>query len=285
MRVVDAGGYTAAARAWGRSKAVVSKHVTALEGRLGVQLLRRTTRSMSLTDAGRAYYGRCVDLLGELEALDSSVRDDHARPRGRLRVTAPPGFVERYRSLVTTEFLAAYPDVSLELELTHRMVDLVEEGFDVALRITAPRDSSLVARRLAPAPHVAVASPSYLATHGAPKRPKDLREHACLVDTNFRERGRWRFRVGGRPEVVDVDGPIRVNSPTTVRDLAIEGHGIALVLGLLAEAALADGRLVEVLPGMPAHDWSIFAVYPRRRHLPGRVRAFVDHLARAFADG
>lgn len=283
VRVVNAGSFTGAAREWGRSKGALSKYVAELEDHLGVQLLQRTTRAMRLTETGRDYYARCVDLLGELAAAEASVRDAHVSPRGWLRVTAPPGFAERFDDVLTHAFVQKHPGVRVELVLTHRLVDLVEEGFDVAIRVTAPRDSSLVARRLAPAPLRAVASPSYLERHGTPAEPADLVRHACLVDTNFRERGRWRFEVGSKPVTVDVDGPFRINSPTAVRDLAALGHGVALVPAFLVEDQLERGELVEVLPGMPAFDWSIFAVYPRRRHLPARVRAFVDHLADAFA--
>lgn len=278
VRVVDAGSFTAAARRWGRSKAVVSKYVAALEEHLGVPLLRRTTRSLSLTDAGRGYHARCVDLLGELEAVEAGLRSDHVEPRGLLRVTAPPGFMDRYARLMTTAFVERYPEITMDLLLTHRMVDLVEEGIDVALRVTVPRDSSLVARRLGPAPLVAVASPAYLARRGAPRTPGDLRAHACLVDTNFRDRGRWRFR----GETVEVDGPFRVNSPTVVRDLAAAGHGVAVVPAFVAAAHLDDGRLVEVLAGELAFDWAVYAVYPRRRYLARRVRVFIDHLAAAL---
>lgn len=278
VRVVNAGSFTGAAKQWGRSKGAVSKYVAELEDHLGVQLLQRTTRAMHLTDTGRSYYARCVDLLGELAAAEASVRDAHVSPRGWLRVTAPPGFAERFDDVLTHAFVNKHPGVRVELELTHRMVDLVEEGFDVAIRVTAPRDSSLIARRLAPAPLVAVASPAYLAARGTPESPSDLAQHDCLVDTNFRERERWHFRAAGRAVSVDVDGPFRINSPLAVRDLAARGYGVALVPRFLADTELESGALVEVLPGMPAFDWSIFAVYPRRRHLPARVRAFVDHL-------
>jgi DNA-binding transcriptional LysR family regulator len=278
VRVVDAGGFSAAARSWRVSKAAVSKYVAALEAHLGVELLRRTTRAVVPTDAGRSYYRSCVDLLGELEQIEASLRDDHAQPRGRLRVTAPPGFMAVHGELITSGLVARYPQLQVDLQLTHRMVDLIEEQIDVAIRITVPRDSSLVARRIAAAPIVAVAAPSYLARAGRPRKPADLRDHDCLVDTNFRDGARWSFRRGGRRELVEVDGPFRVNSPTVVRDLAVAGHGVALVPELVARAQLDDGRLVPVLVDMPDYDWGIYALYPRRRYLSGRARALIDHL-------
>ena len=287
VRVVDAGSFSAAARQWGRSKAVVSKYVNALEDHLGVQLLRRTTRSLSLTEAGRAYRERCVEVLGEIEALEVSLREGIAAPRGPLRITAPPGFASHYLEVMTTDFIARFPEVTLDLDLTHRMVDLVEENIDVAIRVTDPRDSSLVARRIAPAPILAVASPDYLRRRGTPKKPADLRDHDCIVDTNFRDQQRWRFRSsgsGGKTETVSVDGPLRVNHPDAVREMAAAGHGVALVPDFVAREALEAGRLREVLRGRVAFQWSILAVYPRRKYLPARVRAYVDHLLAHMAE-
>lgn len=280
VRVVDAGSFSAAARQWGRSKAVVSKYITSLESHLGVQLIQRTTRSLSLTEAGRAYRARCTDVLGEIQALEASLREAVAAPRGPLRITAPPGFASHYLDVMTKDFLARFPEVTLDLDLTHRMVDLVEENIDLAIRVTDPRDSSLVARRIAPAPIIAVAAPSYLRRRGTPKNPADLRDHDCLVDTNFREQQRWRFRTRdkSKTETVTVHGPLRVNNPDAVRDMAEAGLGIALVPKFVASQSLRAGTLREVLKGRVAFDWSILAVYPRRRYLPLRVRAYVDHL-------
>ena len=278
VRVVDAGSFSAAARQWGRSKAVVSKYVNALENHLGVELLRRTTRSLSLTEAGRAYRERCADVLGEIEALEVSLREGVAAPRGPVRVTAPPSLASHYLDVMTKDFLARFPEVTLDLDLTHRMIDLVEENIDVAIRVTDPRDSSLVSRRIAPVAIVAVAAPSYLRRRGVPKKPADLREHDCLVDTNFRDQQRWRFQTNAKAETVTVNGPLRVNNPDAIRDLAIAGLGIGLVPDFVATEALRKGKLRQVLPDTVALRWSILAVYPRRRYLPLRVRAYVDHL-------
>ena len=278
VRVVDAGSFTAAARQWGRSKAVVSKYVNALEDHLGVELLRRTTRSLSLTEAGRTYRKRCTDVLGEIQALEASLREGVAAPRGPLRVTAPPGLASHYLDVMTKDFLARFPEVTIDLDLTHRMVDLIEENIDVAIRVTDPRDSSLVARRIAPVPIIAVAAPSYLRRRGTPNEPTDLRDHDCLVDTNFRDQQRWRFQSGDKTETVTVDGPLRVNHPDAVREMAEAGLGIGLVPEFTAREALRSGSLCEVLEGAVALRWSILAVYPRRRYLPLRVRAYVDHL-------
>jgi len=284
VRVVNAGSFTTAAQRWGLSKAAVSKYIGALEAHLGVELLRRTTRSLSLTDAGAQYYDRCLVLLEDIESLEAGLRDAHVQARGILRITAPPGFMSRYGELITSEFSKQNSEVKLEVTLTHRMLDLVEEGIDVAIRVTSPKDSSLVARRLAAAPIVAVASPQYLQVHGRPMVPRDLLSHSCLCDSNFRDRNRWRFRHAGSVETVEVDGPFTINSPTAILSLAVAHHGIALVPRFVAESALKAGLVESVLDGMPAFDWAIYALYPRRRYLSGRVRAFVDFLAEHIHD-
>ena len=265
-----------APRQWSASTSPPSKIIW------GVQLLRRTTRSLSLTEAGRSYRERCADILGEVESLEASVRDAIAAPRGTLRVTAPPGFANHYTEVITTDFLARYPEVKLDLDLTYRMVDLVEENIDVAIRVTDPRDSSLVARWIALAPIVAVASPHYLRRRGTPKAPGDLRDHDCLVDTNFRDQQRWRFRTEGRTETISVDGPIRINNPDAIYEMAVAGLGVALVPEFVVREALRAKTLREVLRGRVAFEWSILAVYPRRKYLPVRVRAYVDHLVQAI---
>ncbi len=282
VRVVEAGSFSDAARRWGRSKAVVSKYVGMLEEYLDVELLRRSTRSLSLTDAGELYYRRCLALLDELTDLEASLHSEHISPRGRLRITAPPGLMERYQHELTTAFAARYPDISMEFSLTHRMVDLVEEGFDIAIRVTQPKDSSLVIRKLAPAPLVMVASPSYLKEYGTPERPEDLREHSCLIDTNFRERNKWKFKVNGKEESIAVTGRFEVNSPLTLHDLALQDQGIAMLPMFIAEEALHQGTLVSLLEDSIALKWSIVAMYPRRRFVSGRVRAFLDFLVEVF---
>lgn len=294
VRVVEAGSFSAAARQWGRSKAAVSKYVGELEDHLGVTLLRRTTRSLSLTDTGRVFYERCRDLLADVEVLESSVRVQQMALRGLLRVSAPPGFASRYLDELTVSFTAQHPEVRIDLDLTYRMVDLIEEGIDVAIRVTEPKDSTLIARRLAPAPIVAVATRAYLEDAPALAEPTDLIHHRCLVDTNFRDQQRWRFQLDSRPDsesdssehgqviTVAVNGPFRVNSPGAIRALTLADQGVALIPRYMIDSDLESGALVEVLPGTVALNWSVYAVYPRRRHLAQRIRAYVDHLAVAL---
>lgn len=274
VRVAEARSFSRAAQRWGRSRAVVSKYVQQLEAHLGVPLLRRTTRSVSLTDAGRTHLDRCHQILGLVDEAEAELRAAHLQPAGMLRVTAPPGFMAVHHAAVITDFLAQQPQIRIELDLTHRMVDLVEERIDIAIRLTRPTDSSLVARRLAPAPLVLVRTPAA----ALPAHPTELRDHPCILDTNFRFHPRWPFRIDGVSFSVEVDGPVRVNSPLHVRDLVLGGLGIGLVPRMLVADALSDGRLVEILPGTVDAGWSIYAVTSQRRQLSARTRAFIHHL-------
>lgn len=284
VRVVDAGSFTGAAAGWGRSKAVVSKYVQQLETHLGVRLLQRTTRSQSLTDAGRAHYERCVAILQSVEEAEASLREQDLSPRGSLRVSAPPGLFDVHGRALISPFIRRYPLVRLELDLTHRRVDLVEERIDVALRLTQPEDSSLIARRLAPAPLIVVASPAYLSREGQPTDPTELVDHATLVDTNHRHGSRWPFLVDGAARSVHVKPAATVNSPVLIRSLALDGLGIALLPRMLVDSELTDGRLVEILPDTLAVTWSVWAITSHRRHLPLRSRVFIDHARDYFSE-
>jgi DNA-binding transcriptional LysR family regulator len=282
VQVFDAGGFSAAARQHGRSKALLSKYVTDLEDYLGVRLMNRTTRKLSLTEAGEAYYREASQLLSQLDDLDASILDQTAAPRGLLRVSAPRNFGEMILARAIYAFLAEHPEVSLDLRLEDRFVDLVDEGIDVALRISAAQDSSLIARKIIDMAHSAVASPAYLASHGMPKVPEDMRHHAAIIDTNLQGQANWRFVVDSATVSVHVDGPVRVNSPLSARDAALADLGIALLPGYLADPMVAEGRLVRVLEGYLQTGSSLQAVYPHRRHLAGKVRALIDHLVAWF---
>ena len=282
VQVFDAGGFSAAARQHGRSKALLSKYVTDLEDYLGVRLMNRTTRKLSLTEAGEAYYREASQLLQQLDDLDNSILDQTAAPRGLLRVSAARNFGEMILAPAIFAFLADHPDVTLDLRLEDRFVDLVEEGVDVALRISAGQDSSLIARRICDMRYAVVAAPVYLDTRGVPKAPEDLRSHACVVDTNLQGQANWRFAAEGQTISVHVNGPVRVNSPLSARDAAMAGLGIALLPGYLADPMIEAGRLVRILDGYVQTGASLMAVYPHRRHLAGKVRALIDHLVQWF---
>jgi DNA-binding transcriptional LysR family regulator len=282
VQVFDAGGFSAAARQHGRSKALLSKYVTDLEDYLGVRLMNRTTRKLSLTEAGESYYREASQLLQQLDELDASILDRAAAPRGLLRVSAARNFGEMVLAPAIYAFIAEYPDVTLDLRLEDRFVDLVEEGIDVALRISVLQDSSLIARKIADMQHSVVASPVYLDAHGVPKTPEDLRNHAAIVDTNLQGQANWRFVADGQTLSIHVGGPVRVNSPLSARDAALAGLGVALLPGYLADPMIAAGKLVPILQGYLQTGSSLQAVYPHRRHLAGKVRALIDHLVGWF---
>jgi DNA-binding transcriptional LysR family regulator len=221
-------------------------------------------------------------LLQQLDDLDNSILDQTAAPRGLLRVSAARNFGEMILAPVIYDFVAKHPEVTLDLRLEDRFVDLVDEGIDVALRISAAQDSSLIARKICDMQHAAVASPVYLDAHGLPKTPDDLRNHACIVDTNLAGQANWRFVDKGETVSVHVNGPVRVNSPLSARDAALAGLGIALLPGYLANPLIKAGKLVSVLHPYMATGSSLQAVYPHRRHLAGKVRALIDHLVDWF---
>jgi DNA-binding transcriptional LysR family regulator len=247
-----------------------------------VRLMNRTTRKLSLTEAGEAYYREASQLLQQLDDLDNSILDQTAAPRGLLRVSAARNFGEMILAPVIYDFVAKHPEVTLDLRLEDRFVDLVDEGIDVALRISAAQDSSLIARKICDMQHSAVASPVYLDAHGVPNRPDDLRNHACIVDTNLTGQANWRFVDKGETVSVHVNGPVRVNSPLSARDAAVVGLGIALLPGYLANPMIRAGKLVTILGPYIPSGASLQAVYPHRRHLAGKVRALIDHLVDWF---
>lgn len=282
LQVFEAGGFSAAAREHGRSKALLSKYVTDLENLLGVRLMNRTTRKLSLTEAGEAYYREASAIVQQLDDLDASIADQSAAPRGLLRVSAPRNFGETRLAPAIFAFLKSHEAVTLDLRLEDRLVDLVDEGIDVALRISALPDSSLIARRIAQTQIWLCASPEFLAMHGVPARPADLKEHPCVIDTNLINPGSWHFRENGSPLSVQVSGPVRVNSPVAAMQAALNGLGFALLPSYLAEPEVAAGRLSVVLEPFCPEGPSLSAVYPHRRHLPGKVRALIDHLVTWF---
>lgn len=282
VQVFDSGGFSAAARQHGRSKALLSKYVTDLEDYLGVRLMNRTTRKLSLTEAGEAYYREASQLLQQLDELDATISDQTTAPRGLLRVSAPRNFGETTLAPAIFAFLVDHPAVTLDLRLEDRYVDLVEEGIDVALRISTMTDSSLIARKIADMRLQLVASPSLIKAHGLPKTPEDLRTLPCIVDVNLQTQANWRFIDNDKTISVHVTGPVRVNSPLAARDAALAGLGFASLPSYLSEQMVEDGRLVAVLDGYLPKGQTLQAVYPHRRHLAGKVRALIDHLVAWF---
>lgn len=283
-KVVESGGFTAAAQALGMSKSAVSKQVSRLEDRLGARLLNRTTRRSSLTEVGQAFYERCQRIVAEAEEAELAVTRLHAEPRGTLRINLPMSFGLKHVAGALPEFMAAYPEIIVDATLDDRIVDVVDEGYDVVIRITDMPDSSLIARRLAPFHQVTCASPDYWARHGRPKRPEDLRGHACLLYSYLSTMDEWRYREDGRPVSVKVKGPLRGNNGEFLCAAAVAGRGVARLPSFICGEDLMAGRLQCVLREFEPAGPAIFAVYPHNRHLSAKVCAFVDFLAARWGD-
>ena len=280
--VAELGSFSAAARRLGRSKASVSRQVAELEASFDAQLLLRTTRRVSLTETGQACLVRCRELLAALDDLENTVRGREAALGGMLRVAGPQTFAELHLGGAIDAFMRLHPALELELSLTDGYVDLVRDACDVAIRIGALEDSSLVARRLATSRILCCAAPGYLGRHGCPATPAALADHVLVVDTNFRQPS-WRFLVDGRSEMVRARGRIQVNSAVFVREQLLAGAGVGLVPEFIVADAVASGALAALPFECEPRELGIHAVYPRRRHLARRVRAFVDFLVAWFA--
>ncbi len=281
-RVVEDRSFTQAADALGRSKSAVSKAVSRLEDRLGARLLNRTTRRLSLTEAGTAYYERAAHILAEAAEADSAVSALQDEPRGTLRINAPMSFGQRHLAPAIGAFLKRYPELRLDITLADRFVDLIGEGYDVAIRIAALPDSSLVAAKLAPNRRVVCASPDYLARAGAPQHPQDLLDHNCFGYAYQATGNIWRFAGPHGPTAVRVAGTLTANNGELLKAAMAEGLGLALVPTFSIVEELSSGSLVIVLPDYIDIETSVYAVYPHSRHLSVKVRAFVDFLRDRF---
>jgi DNA-binding transcriptional LysR family regulator len=285
IAVVDTGSFSAAATRLGTSPQVVSKYVKALEVELDQQLLYRTTRKLALTEAGRAHLPRCRQLVDDYDELRRTARAEDREPRGHLVITAPVTFGERVLADVVLRFMAAHPQISIELKLTDQHLALVDEGVDLAIRIGQLEDANLIIRRLGNVPIVCCASPGYLARSGMPKHPSDLAEHACILDSNFRDPGLWRFRQAEGSVAVKVSGRLKVNSAEAAAHAALAGGGIALIPSYIIDAPLRDQRLLPVLTDSPDYDFGLFAAYLPSRHLAAKVRSFIDFLVAEWKGG
>ena len=287
VRVVQEKSFSAAARQLGVSKSVVSKAVAELEDRLGAQLLNRTTRQMSMTEVGQAYYDRCITILEQVSETEQIVTAEAQTPRGTLRVAAPVTFSVSHLGEPLTAFLADNPEVSVDLSLNDRAVDIVEEGFDVAVRIARRlRDSNLIAVRLCQSRTVTSASPAYLAAHGTPAHPKDLLQHQCLRYSNLGPAQEWTFTDPADASAVQVavTGRILTNNGEVLRAAALAGQGIASGPSFLVAEDIRTGRLVPILNDYAGPPFNIYAIYPPNRHISAKVRRFVDHLKRTWGE-
>lgn len=276
VSVVNEGAFTRAAERLGHSPQLVSKYVSQLEQRLGSRLLNRTTRRVSLTEAGRVYYQRAQQVLAEIDEMESQLGDLQHSPRGQLRISAPVSFASRHMAGLLGDFRQAYPQVQIDLNLNDRRVDIVEEGFDIALRIGQLQDSSLIARKMAPINLAWVASPDYLRAHGTPQSPEELADHHYLK-YSYSDDSLLLGRGAG--SLVQQHG-ISCNNGDVLVEAAIQGAGIALQPTFIAGPAIADGRLVTLMPAHTPEPLGLYAVYAHRQLLASKVRSFID-----FMDG
>lgn len=283
VRVAECRSFSDAARRLGLSRSVVSRQVSAIECDLGARLLHRTTRSLALTEVGQAYFERCQRILAEIEDANSSVNTLQAAPRGKLRVNAPMTFGILHLAPLVPRFLARFPDIDVDMAMNDRFVSLVEEGFDVAVRIGKLEDSTLISRQLAPVRRVVCGSPAYFAEHGTPQTPDDLVNHCCLTYSNLTASDEWQFCTPeGRRWPVEVHGRLRVNNGDVLREAALAGVGLVMQPTFICGRDLQAGRLVAVLDDYIQQNMAVHAVYPHGRHLSPKVRAFVDFLVAEF---
>jgi len=284
IAVVDAGSFVGAAEAIGLSKAAVSRHVAELEQRLGARLLHRTTRRLSLTDDGQLFYARAKEMLASVDEAESEISSRSGEPSGMLRINAPLTFGVMHLAPLWGRFAQLYPKVSLDIELSDRVVDLVEEGYDLAVRITNLANSQLVSRQLATTRMVACASPQYLAQHGTPADPGELAQHEVISYSYFATRNEWTFTApDGSQVAVRTHARIHANNGDTCRAVALDHQGIVLQPDFIVADDLRRGALVELLPTWRTMTLGIHAVYPSRKHLPIKTRRLVDFLVEAFA--
>lgn len=283
MRVVDLKGFSAAAPALGLTPSAVSKLVTRLEARLGVRLLQRTTRALNLTAEGEAFYSAARRLVAEFQTLESAMTDKRGTPHGLLRVTTSLAFSTHQLAPIIGEFLELHPEVQLELIPTDRVIDMIDEGVDVAIRIGKLPDSSFMSRKIGDDMRLVCAAPAYLTIHPSPKHPQDLLRHNCIVGREKAHLNRWQFRVDEQVREIEVGGRIGVSEGEAQLRLALQGLGIVRLTRLTVARAIKCGELVSLLDDYSAEEpVPIHAVYPHRKHLAPKVTAFVEFILRKF---
>lgn len=281
-KVVETRSFTGAADALGLPKSTVSRKLAQLEERLGVRLVQRTTRKLALTEIGEAYYERCARIVADVVSAEQLVTDMQSTPRGRLRVTSSVDFASRYFGKIIADFLDVHPDINVELEATDKVVDMIEDGFDLALRFGQMPESTLIARRMCAVYLIACATPEYLARRGTPTAIEELDEHDHILFTPASRNQTWTLVNGDAS--YDFGRPARFasNNFGAVMCAAVAGTGIALVSDFMVGDELASGRLVRVLPDWTTRPTDVHAVYPARENLPPRLSLFIDHLGRAL---
>jgi len=284
VAVVETNSFTAASERLGISKALVSKYVGEVESQLGVRLFNRTTRAVSLTEAGRLYYQDCVALLEQYCAMLDSVTGDSTQVRGLLRISAPVTFGEMKLAPLLPKFLRLYPQLQVELVLTNAAIDMLEEDIDLRLRIGGVDDSNMIARHLNTFALVLTASPAYIKEYGLPKTAQQVAEHRCIIDSNFRVGKQWPIiSPTGEAQTISVNSAIAANSPQAVREIAIAGGGIAMTPDFIVEDAIDSGLLIPILARYTTLEFGLFAIYPHRKYVAKKVRCFIDFAIEEFA--
>nr|WP_321443792.1 LysR family transcriptional regulator [uncultured Cohaesibacter sp.] len=280
--VVNEGSFIKGAESLDMSAALASKYVGQLEERLGVRLLNRTTRSMALTEAGQDYFAECAQLINDFDMLEKVTRDRQATPVGHLRISAPVSFGQDQLTEALAAFLKQHPGISIETKLTDRFVNIVNEGYDMAIRIGKLEDSSLIARKLLPISMSVFAAPDYLAAHGTPQSPDDLRNHQCIIDINHRSRNNWQFETDEGTSIIGVKGRYVTDSADSCRRMALCGLGIGCAPSFVVEDDIKAGTLVPLLTHLRPSEHNLYALYPHSRHVATKVRLCVDFLASYF---
>ncbi|WP_282608825.1 LysR family transcriptional regulator [Pelagibius sp. Alg239-R121] len=282
VAVVENGGFAAAARKLGVSKSAVSKRVSQVESRLGVLLLHRSTRRLSLTEAGERYFAHAVEALAAAREAEDAVAQLQSAPQGRLRINTPMSFGRLHIAPLIPAFLKRYPGIEIDMVMEDRVVDLIEGGFDVAIRAGSLPDSALIARKLAPCYNVLCAAPEYIAESGGPSKPSDLLDHNCLHYAYSSDAQEWVFQGHDAATKIQTRGNYHVNNSEALREAVIGGCGIGRLPTFIAGPDIAAGRLVRLLEEYPMPSQIFYAVFPERRHLPAKVRVFVDYAVERF---
>ena len=282
--VINTGSFTAAALALGHSTSYVSKEITRLEKRLGSRLLNRTTRTISLTDAGRAYFERCSQIVIDAENAERSISQLQDKPRGLLRVNAPVSFASIYLLDYLSEFMNEFAEITLEVEFNDRMIDVVAEGYDVVIRAGNIQDSNLVARKFTTSKSVVVASPDYLKKNGRPLQSSELEQHACLAYSLLPNPTLWNFVKDNSHTAVNINARLMANNAGLEVAMAVNGVGIGRLPLFCCEKEIAKGELEMILEDYDQPEIGVYAVYPHRQYLTARVRAFVDFIVDKFED-
>lgn len=284
VHIVKTATITAAADQLGIAKSAVSRRLSELEEQLGVELFHRTTRKLVLTDSGQAFYTRCIQILADLEEAEDSVSQAHHELSGQLRVAAPVSFGVMHLGPAIIDFQKLHPKLNFEIDFNDRQIDLIQEGFDIGVRIANLKDSSLIARKLAPISTVICASPDYIKQHGAPNRPEELADHSCITYSYLDNPHHWSFiDKQGNKQIVKVPKLMQANNGSFLSHVAISGLGIVRQPTFIAYEYIAKGELIPILQDYPVFELNAYAIYPPTRHLSQRVRSFIDFLVDRFS--